>query len=217
MIQYTQDEAKCCICAEIEEGKFPNQYRQAYPVLNRFCYRSNDFVVFPSISPLTLGHLLIFPVRHVSNLRIMPSSLIPEFLQIVGTFSRRLQAHFAPPYIFEHGICRNEGQACGINHAHLHLVPLPNHVMENVNSTVCRDFPQDCEGNLATILTTAPMRPYLMFGSDPAYMFVSHNADVQSQYMRTVIAGRLGIADWNWNCLTRREEFMKTLECLCIR
>ena len=114
----------CCMCREIESGLAPPSIQERYSITHRVRLSNGSFAVLPTVSPLTAGHVLILPKRHVRQLAGLSASEMRELLTLVNSVSGLLAASYAPPYFFEHGPAAVNDSACGIVHAHLHLVPL---------------------------------------------------------------------------------------------
>ncbi|MBZ5610322.1 MAG: HIT domain-containing protein [Acidobacteriia bacterium] len=133
--------SQCCICAEIVTGEFPLNYRHAYPIDSRICLETKDFVVFPSVSPMSGGHVLLLPRVHVTRLADLPDGQCQQLRLCVDQATDRLRERFGQTcYLFEHGVATG-GTACGIDHAHLHLLPLATNIAYSIEAQVEADFP----------------------------------------------------------------------------
>lgn len=201
----------CCICKEIETHYFPKEYRANYPIRNRLCFESQYFVVFPSISPLVAGHTLVFPKKHVKNLMQLCSHAHEDLCETVQQVSNLLSAHFGSLYTLEHGVGEDNGTACGINHAHLHFIPMKSEVAKRVNNRVRKLYSPDISGPFHEILNQKRQKgSYLLFGQNLDYIHIALNRDIPSQVMRKVIAEELGNEKWDWKQLYGWKNFQKT-------
>lgn len=73
----------CCICDEIKTGLLSTTLYKYYPIQNRFCFESKDFIVVPSVSPLNAGHILILPKKHYTSIMSISAALKNQFIELV--------------------------------------------------------------------------------------------------------------------------------------
>ena len=76
--------------------------------------------------PLTEGHTLVIPRRHVASLFDLPAEELARTWSQVAEVRRLLQETFSPDG-FNIGL--NDGEAAGqtVLHAHVHVIPRYNH------------------------------------------------------------------------------------------
>jgi diadenosine tetraphosphate (Ap4A) HIT family hydrolase len=207
----------CCLCEEIRSGEFPAQYRSVYSVESRMSRLGGDFVALPTVSPLKSGHVLVLPDRHVGSLADLPASTWHTLLESVrSTVTQLAETFSAPFYFFEHG-ARIVGTSCGIDHAHLHVLPLSAAMANAVRSRVQVDFPTCEQGTFIDILSLAARRigqPYLLHGFDLESIQIAFDSGIPSQYMRQVIAQVQQTPKWDWKLLAGRDEFLSTCGAL---
>ncbi len=202
----------CCICDEIDSGKFPSDYYRQYPIQNRLCYESEYFVLFPSVSPLVSGHVLIFPKKHITCLFSLRPSIRDQLVAVVQDVNKHVRYHFGSTYVFEHGVVDGKATGCGINHAHLHIVPLPDRIIEKIGEQVKRKHPPIRSGSLEELLYQNNIySSYLLFGKGPDNMSLSFSENIASQYMRQTISKEIGDDTWDWKALFGWENFNTTL------
>ncbi len=72
--------------------------------------------------PVSPGHTLIIPRRHIGSLFAVPGSDLLDLLQLLGRMKAQLDAEFKPD---GYNIGVNDGEAAGqtIPHLHIHLIP----------------------------------------------------------------------------------------------
>jgi diadenosine tetraphosphate (Ap4A) HIT family hydrolase len=207
----------CCLCEEISSGEFPTQYRAVYPIESRLGRMGDDFVVLPTLSPLNPGHILILPTWHVGSLADLPESMWQTLLKSVRSAVAQVAEKFSTPfYFFEHG-ARTVGNSCGIDHAHLHVLPLSAEVAAAVESRVQVDFPTRERAGFIDVLSLAAScvgRPYLLHGANLGSIHIAFDERIPSQYMRQVVANLQGAPSWDWKQLSGRDQFLSTCETL---
>jgi diadenosine tetraphosphate (Ap4A) HIT family hydrolase len=209
----------CCMCAEISSGQFPDDFSEVYGSGSRICCENTGFVTLPTVSPLCAGHALILPREHVTCLSGLSMRLRGELLDCVETVRGQLAKRYGSQfYFFEHGT-RSAGLACGIDHAHLHVLPLSAEIADKLDVSVEADFSADAIAPFEDILSTAARtdgRAYLLRGSKLDRMRISFDDRIPSQYMRRIIADLESRSDWDWKFLSGQLEFRSTYEALTI-
>jgi diadenosine tetraphosphate (Ap4A) HIT family hydrolase len=206
----------CCICKEILTKKFP--FEDNYQINTRILHENDDFIVLPSVSPIVTGHLLIFPKRHINNL----SQLNDYELNRLFILTNKLYQFFLKKrgeiFIFEHGVANETSTACGINHAHLHLMPLLRENIQNIEQKLQNQF------NLSPLLSFERLRHETSLGNQ--YIFISQDfesysfaikGEFESQTLRKIISNELNFIDWNWNNLSGFDKFTETMNLVNFR
>jgi diadenosine tetraphosphate (Ap4A) HIT family hydrolase len=196
----------CDFCAEID-GRGGTLFSERYsPLLRtRIVARNHPFVAMPTMGQIFPGSILILPEMHVETL----ASLSAAHLQVLDEFAHSLGAVIAKYEnlaLFEHGAHATTGGSCGIYHAHLHAVPLPEPL------DVARVLPKHYSP--APTLTHAlselsDSSQYLVFASEAGCGYVDisdESAFYPSQYFRRRLADLFhpGTA-WNWREFDVRE------------
>ena len=77
---------------------------------------------FPDAYPVTEGHTLVVPVRHVESVFELPAEELADLWRLVAEVRLELSASYRPDG-FTIGV--NDGAAAGqtIPHAHVHVIP----------------------------------------------------------------------------------------------
>jgi diadenosine tetraphosphate (Ap4A) HIT family hydrolase len=115
----------CLEFSESESSRFALSY--AGTTESRIIAKLGGMVVLPTLGQLFEGSLLIMPLTHFETVADMPKEQLAACLRLVSVFSERLSP-FGKPVVFEHGARVGTGRACGIYHAHVHIVPLPSDI-----------------------------------------------------------------------------------------
>ena len=127
------EETKSCeFCRELLNDPSSRFRRLYYPQLeSRIVARRYGFVVLPTLGQLFKGSLLVLPESHFETFSSLPQLMVDRLPDLVTELESSTQ-QFGLPLIFEHGARCHTGAGCGIYHAHLHLVPLPESVHHSV-------------------------------------------------------------------------------------
>lgn len=151
------------------------------------------FQVMPSKGAMVEGWLLVVPNAHCLSLRELSHASAAQLDAVVESSIRHVAAHYGAPTLFEHGAA-TPGSAfgCGIDHAHLHVVPLPFNLAEQAASLGGFDWNvSDAPWRMAEILSA----PYLAVKSPNARWVTATPRSVPRQFFRRVIAQELGRAE----------------------
>lgn len=109
----------CPFCGN-NRKKFLTEH--GYDVGQMYFYENADFLISPDLSPLITGHLLVILSCHYTSFGEIKDEVISQRIrrvveQLLGTDDLLL---------FEHGaVTKGEGGA-SIDHAHMHIMPKPN-------------------------------------------------------------------------------------------
>ena len=203
----------CEFCTELH-GHPRARFRVIYPDIDsRIVAQYDQLVAFPTLGQLFPGSLLIVPKKHYDTCADFPFRLkmsMRSFLDRLFVTIRR----FGVPVFFEHGARDSTGGGCGIHHAHLHLVPLPEKVspasLFPEHHHVARDF-------LDALVHLDGCGHYLLMGdeTDVRYSRVDLMAtEPGSQYFRRLLARHFGLTrSWDWREFrTPEPDVIATLE-----
>ena len=158
---------------------------------------------------------LAFATSARTRLADLPVAPHPALSSCVRFVLERLSEQFGPDlYLFEHGVTSG-GVACGIDHAHLHVLPHPPEIVESVERQTEVDFPTHRRGSLIDAISIRALerdQSYLLHGSNIGSIQISFSDQIPSQYMRRLVAVTRRRPDWDWKLLSGRAEFLSTRE-----
>ena len=88
----------------------------------RVVLRNDSAIALADGYPVSEGHTLVVPIRHVASLYELEAQAVAEVWELVGDVRRMLAARHEPAG-FNIGL--NEGEAAGqtVDHAHVHVIP----------------------------------------------------------------------------------------------
>tara|TARA_R110000868_G_C10850875_1_gene760807 strand:+ start:445 stop:1068 length:624 start_codon:yes stop_codon:yes gene_type:complete len=180
------------------------------PAWDTVVLENKKFVVLPSLGSLVPGWLLVVPKRPVANLASLTSEERLELVSLVASAKRRLSAFPGDVFVFEHGGVQGSPLSCGVDQAHLHIVPLTFDLIEASLQT----------SDVRWIKSTHTQDPwsdpsisseYLVL-SNLADTYVGHSKKPTSQWFRKLIANRIGRSDsWNYREFPNLDIVDKTL------
>lgn len=101
-------------------------------VINQPFFESELFYAFTSIGAFIPGWVLIFPKTHMYNLSDLYSS--KDFLAFIHLIRTSVEKLYGKTIMFEHGALYKGATSCGVNHAHLHIIPFEGSIESLVKS-----------------------------------------------------------------------------------
>src|SRR5260370_5986666 len=115
----------CDFCNEFSGGR-RNAYARRYGphADNRALLNDGVFRVLPTLGQLIEGHLLVIPGRHLTSMGDLMPDESKQLEAICDSVRWTLQEVYGQALFFEHGIRGAGSGGCGIEHAHLHAVPV---------------------------------------------------------------------------------------------
>jgi len=205
---------KCDFCNEFS-GNAENTFYTTYKGCpeTRFLFRSDRFVVVPSVGQLVEGYLLVLPVHHCKALGDLCVHALDELAILCVLVRKILGDHYGRHILFEHGT-RSEGVGgCGIYHAHLHATPLAG-TPDPIDALKAR-FRYTGLADLSELSKkSAGLPSYLFYQDSHGRLYLFDTGPLRSQYMRKLLADALGRQDWDWRTVGREERLLATLERL---
>ena len=180
-------------------------------------FESENFIALPTRGSLVEGWLLIVPRVHA----FCVGSFSPEMLAEFGLFRREVQGVletiYGPIIAFEHGPTNSGRPAgCGVDHAHLHLVPWSGLFGVAVSDYRTESFTWNAvDGCSALRKIHATNEDYLYFEEANGDAFVAVSNKISSQFFRRVIASSIGQpAAFDWKHHSGIENVKATLSAL---
>ena len=158
------------------------------------------FVVWPSLGGFLEGWVLILPKMHRLSVGACPPEWLRELDDLVTVVTGRIEDAYGEAAVFEHGPAECATQAgCGIDHAHLHVVPTDVDLLAVAAHAVAADLvwePIHGFDDLQRMLASRG-HSYLyvrQFGVE----HVAFARDLPSQAMRRALAAALERPIFDW-------------------
>lgn len=188
----------CCFCRDLNRQDEP-LLLQREGFVNKICRDSEHFAVFPSLSPLCEGHSLVVPKYHVTNTHDSPRTHHIELVTFLQSVADDLAAALGNVVLFEHGVPPGHPGGCGVQHAHIHLLPAAPAVTRSIERRLRKELNVKVMPDFGSFLDEESVAsPYLVFGGIRARVNVASTADVPSQFMRRLVAEAAGFEHWDW-------------------
>ncbi len=179
---------------------------------------SPSFIVIPSLGSLVPGWLLIIPRRASLCLRDLTAEEQIELDTIAGQATRLLQPFEGTVYHFEHGNSTPGGvMGCGVDQAHLHIVPLPFDLIAAVKRVEDSEIKWRPSADVDTFLRTVPASgEYIsIWNSDNRLSMTGEVKVPRSQWVRRLIAKELGQDNaWDYRQHPQPENLLRTIKVL---
>ncbi len=174
------------------------------PIQRELVAESQHGYALASFGLMVEGWLLSVPPAHVSSIAELTESEWAPFKRFTGDIFDRVGKQYAVrPVMFEHGSAGAGRLAgCGVDHAHLHIVPLELDIRLLVGKL---------EGGNSQPWQATPGRPEARPGLDYLWVvdgtgsWVRYSEDQGSQVIRRAIASELGVRVWDWKQDSRQD------------
>lgn len=103
---------------------------EAIGVTDRRLFEDSNFILVPSISPISVNHIMLVPKAPTCGFWQVPDVHLEAALEKMYEVYPQSRSFIQ----FEHGVFEPGEYRCGINHAHLHLVPEQDGFFEFLNN-----------------------------------------------------------------------------------
>lgn len=126
---------------------------------------------------------MIVPKEHTLSMAQSAVKYSVELEELLREVQQKIEAHFGPTTVFEHGATYEDTTfGCGIDHAHLHVVPLPNNI-------ALRVLAESALGEKFCIKRPSPTQPYLRIREpfDTAWYTLEPSLPPPRQFFRQLI------------------------------
>jgi len=188
----------CCICSQIAGDAGNDLIAHLLPhepYMRRVLLENEAFAVIPSLGPLTPGHSLLCPKKHIRSFAALDDALWSRLAIVRTALCDALQSLYSERvHLFEHGMAREGNRtACTVEHAHMHFVPLP----EGLDFTTGVSW-MELDGSLESLRAMVSDREYVLYATPDGTSRVLIADGIESQFMRRLIAERLHRTEWDW-------------------
>ena len=173
---------------------------------------TKHFVVLPSLGSLVAGWLLVVPKTPLGRIVDLNREFRQEFEALVSQSIDKVEREFGCAFLFEHGGNKGSKVSCGVDQAHLHIVPLEFNLL--------RLAEQSTQG--PRITKDEFVLPYDICGRNE-YWYVSDKkrtlaiaaTEPKSQWFRKLIAHETGQSQkWDYKEHPFYDQIDKTLKVM---
>jgi hypothetical protein len=164
--------------------------------------------VLPTVSPIVEKHLLVLPKKHINTMKQLSDNEKQMLVVLVKNIIELFNGEY---FLFEHGAFPDNGNTCGVDHAHIHILSIENKIARTIIDFVKNTYVTDSYPHLISSLNDKNDKPYLLFGNDYEGMCCCNNTIFPSQFMRKILCDNLGIIDWNWRLMNNWRYFHNVL------
>jgi len=179
--------------------------------------QSQNFVVLPTVGAIVKGWVLVVPKKHYLCMGALENYLLAELNELCDFVSSKLQSYYGPVAIFEHGPSKPKQLiGCGVDHAHLHIVPTRCNLVEGVRQV----FTDSLKWNGVTGIKEATKYyikglPYLYINQPMYGTYLATHKNIPSQLFRKAISLYAGVPHrYDWRNFPEKDNVIDTLETL---
>lgn len=201
------------LCTELS-GSTSTEFSRTYEgdPPSRTLLETTNFAIVVDLSPLVEGHLLVVPRKHYRNFASAMREYRQEAVQITQRARDWVRRTYGSVALFEHGSTSDQSGGSCIDHAHIHVLPVPSTGLAAVmrrDGLALAVLPE-----IASWAQIAePSRPYLLCSDGELSVVAFPPTRVRRQYLRSAAAEALGIPDpeWDWSLVVRRDLLRRTV------
>jgi ATP adenylyltransferase len=174
--------------------KIASSDAECLSVIDQPIYEDDLCYSISSIGGFISGWTLVFPKEHTFNLSKYYSD--PKFIDSIEFIKNNVEKEYGQCVIFEHGAIEDGLTSCGVNHAHLHIVPFSESLEKLVKSDESLNWQTISIDNFLNISKDSE---YLFcsdqFSKEPTIGQLAKLNSPQSQYFRKILAKFYGIEE----------------------
>ena len=200
------------VCAFCGEGKKIISVVDNDTSVERKIYENNNFYVAVSIGAIVEGHLLIIPKKHYLSMGELPQKLMCELKKLMDSISSILVTDYNMGVMaFEHGTGRNADlSAASVIHAHMHLLPVPNTLLDVIEHYGCEIERLENISELSQYAQRG--ESYLFYMDIDKKMYCIESSSLPSQFFRKVVAEKFDLGEWDWRKDYKIQNVIRTVE-----
>src|SRR5690349_693609 len=199
----------CCLCYNLGP-------QGSTKLWDKPLVESTNFVAIPSLGALVPGWVMVVPKEHYLSIGALTDSMVGEMAGLKDALVSRLTQSYGELCAFEHGPgAAKRDVGCGVDHAHLHIVPVQFDLAEAAKSFLPPDLVwkdahmSDCRRAFAAGLDYLYLEQPLGTGR------IAVGGHFGSQVFRRAIATRLGSPhEYNWREYPQTDNILSTVETL---
>lgn len=202
----------CRICSNIiEQGN--DTEKECW---DEILVEDDNFVCTPTVGALVEGYVLTIPKNHAICSGELSSELIEEYWEFTTDVANKIEDSCGQTIIFEHGPNNSNTQVgCGVDHAHLHIVPFKEPVIDEVNQINSSPIQWHSIDNIQEVKHTYESgEEYLLFRNQSGDLMLGTSLTISSQLFRRAIATINGCPEkFDWNSHPFKSNVESTVEC----
>lgn len=183
----------CRLCSEL--GAYASAKEWNNPL-----FESANFVALPSVGALVEGWLLLAPKRHFISFGALSGALLAEAKGFKEFLSSVLTECYGTVTAFEHGpSASGRTLGCGVDHAHLHLVPVGFDLLSGVSPVLPGGVTWSRAGIDDCRVAYLRGEDYLYLEQPIGSGRIATHERFGSQLFRRAVASKIGVPqEFNW-------------------
>jgi diadenosine tetraphosphate (Ap4A) HIT family hydrolase len=180
-------------------------------------FETDRFVVVPTVGALVEGWLLVVTRESHVCMGAIDNRLRRELRLVIALFTAALRDCYGNVAIFEHGpSCLGQLVGCGVDHAHLHLLPAPGNLVADVATVSSVDLEwRFADGLIAASEYFNTDRAYLYVEQPIGRAMIADAGQAPSQLFRRVVANQIGVPEkFDWRANPMESNVIRTHDTL---
>lgn len=196
----------CFFCSEGKDFSYSRSIMgEDWPYMDRVVYSNDHVYAVAGYGPQIAPYVLVIPFRHMKSMADMNSNEIRDFERCLYTLNTRHTMGRSICF-FEHGGSSTDGSS-SIDHCHIHVIN------GDIGFFDYEEFEDYEEISWLDIGMTEV--PYFLVGQyidGNIWIKVKKDTRQEHQYLRKVLAKKLGLEQWDWKENQRADLMLDTME-----
>ena len=185
----------CCFC----DGLFQLNKKIGLASYESIIYQDNNVLITPDIAPVVEGHFLIITKAHwnsfanVDDDTYVSLERAKEYLKCSVFKDKRI-------LFFEHGAVRENTAGACIDHAHMHIIPVPFGIDIDVDKFIGTFVSSEkMMANKCSIQKCAKdKQPYVFYEIDRGHQWYYPVDVLPHQFFRMMVSYRFSVKHYRW-------------------
>jgi len=180
------------------------------PEWDTVLFETEEFAAIPSLGSLVPGWILIVPKKRIINLAALSEVERGRLIRFTCSIEDKMKTFGQKVYRFEHGGLESSLVSCGVEQAHMHLVPLPFDLVDMALKSTDVDWGIKSSQS-ATWEGISTSTEYLMMADENRF-YTGEVRQPTSQWFRKLIAENTGQPEkWDYKRYPNFENIGLTL------
>lgn len=210
---------QCSFCAEHLEPQNSQYYIKIgrdIGIQSRVLMETDNWFAIPTMGCLTVGYVLLVCKQHYQSLANLNQELYQEMLSLKVMVEGKLKKELGMGCLaFEHGVTAPcYSGANSVDHVHLHIVPFPKKVWNQLSKEYRMDYFDkiaDYNALFSEWITNYPQTYMLFQDLDNVIYYRADTHGFSSQFFRKCLSPYLHAENWDWKQELYQDNIIKTI------
>jgi ATP adenylyltransferase len=168
---------------------------------------NEHFVAVPSLGAIVPGWMLVVPRRPMATLCLMNAVERQSLVTLRADLSERLRIYEGAVAAFEHGGASGSLVSCGVDQAHLHVVPLKFDLTE---AALTHDMGWRATVAIQDLSEEETQGQEYLYAEGAGVSLIGFPKTPTSQWFRRLVAQECGVEEWDYKRIPNHKRLAAT-------